>query len=63
MRSRMPLVAKFVDDCREAFGEAEINAQIKAGMAGEGTFYASENGIEVGSMPKHQHVSFSPWGD
>jgi hypothetical protein len=59
----MPLVAEFIDACRDAFGVAEINAQIKAGMAGEWTFYASENGAEVGSRPKHQHVSFCPWGD
>ena len=47
----MPLVAQFIDECREAFGVAEINEQIRKGMRGEGTFWAQENGYEVGSKP------------
>ena len=57
------VVAEFVDACREAFGPGVINARIKAGLAGEGTFYAAEKGVEVGSRPAHAGVSFSPWGD
>jgi len=47
----MPLVTEFIDAMRKEFGVEEINTQIKRGMAGEGTFWASENGIEVGSRP------------
>ena len=50
----MPLVTGFLDEMREAFGKEPIDAQIRAGMAGNGGFWASENGIEVGSRwPTH----------
>lgn len=45
----MPLVTAFIDDMRAAFGADEINTQIRAGLRGEPTFHASENGIEVGT--------------
>jgi len=48
----MPITAAFIDNMREAFGVAEINAAIKGGLAGEGSFYARENGIEIGSRPR-----------
>ena len=49
LRDDMPLVAEFIDAAREVFGAAEINAQIKLGLSGHRTFWARENGIEVGS--------------
>jgi len=52
LRETMPVVSAFVDELREAFGAVEINTQIRAGMAGEGTFWASESGVEVGSKPR-----------
>lgn len=55
MRASMPQCAAFIDECREAFGADEINAQIRLGMQGAQTFYATENGIEVGTpMPRFE---------
>lgn len=47
----MPLVAAFVDRMREAFGREDVDRQILRGIAGSNTFWATENGIEVGSRP------------
>lgn len=49
MREEMPAVAAFIDALREAFGATEIDGQIRKGMRGEPTFYASENGHTVGT--------------
>lgn len=49
LRDSMPLVAAFIDECREAFGAEMVNAQIRLGMQGAQTFHAVENGIEVGT--------------
>ena len=48
----MPVTAGFIDQLREAFGVEQINAAIRGGLAGDGSFYASENGIEIGSRPR-----------
>lgn len=45
----MPITAEFIDACRLAFGAEMVNNQIRLGMQGAGTFYASENGHEVGT--------------
>lgn len=49
LRQSMPTVSAFIDECREAFGAEMVNDMIKLGMQGAETFYASENGIEVGT--------------
>jgi hypothetical protein len=49
LRDTMPISTAFIDACRESFGAAGINASIKAGMDGQPTFYASENGRTVGT--------------
>lgn len=49
LREEMPLVTAFIDDLRAAFGAEQINASIKAGVNGAGTFWACENGREIGS--------------
>lgn len=49
LRVAMPKVAAFIDDMRAAFGAEGINASIKGGMSGVPTFYARENGQEVGT--------------
>jgi len=49
MRKDMPQVAVFIDQLREAFGADMINLQIRLGMRGEPTFFASENGHELGT--------------
>jgi len=51
LRESMPLVTAFIDECRDAFGKDVINQAIKAGMDGQETFWARENGIEVGTRP------------
>ena len=48
----MPVVTEFIDSVRDAFGTDAVNGSIKAGLAGDGSFYAKENGVEVGSRPR-----------
>ena len=49
LRDTMPTVAAFIDECREAFGVEEVNDAIRGGMNGLPTFWARENGVEVGT--------------
>lgn len=49
LRLAMPTVAAWIDDLRAAFGDDQINPQIKAGIAGQPTFWARENGHEIGT--------------
>ncbi len=49
LRQTMPTVATFIDQMRAAFGPDDINAAIRAGIAGQPTFHASENGMQVGT--------------
>lgn len=50
MRELMPSVAAFIDEMREAFGKEHIDGQIRKGMNGaKNTFYATENGHEIGT--------------
>lgn len=49
LRETMPTVAAIIDDLRAAFGAEAINPSIKGGMAGVPTFYARENGHEIGT--------------
>ena len=48
----MPGTTEFIDSMREAFGVEAVNPSIKGGLAGEGTFWAAENGVEIGSRPR-----------
>ena len=43
----MPQVTAFIDALREAFGRAEVDGWIRAGLA-DGSFHASENGHTIG---------------
>ncbi len=56
LRTQMPETAALIDALRDAFGAEAINPSIKAGMAGQGGFYARENGIEVGTKPTGEWV-------
>lgn len=50
MRATMPGVAEAVDKHRATWGADWVNAQIKAGLAGEpGHFYAFEGGHVLGT--------------
>ena len=49
MKADMPAVFAFVQDMREAFGKAEIDALIRGALEdGLPTFWAREGGHEVG---------------
>ncbi|QKJ65246.1 hypothetical protein HQN60_12565 [Deefgea piscis] len=52
LREAMPVTTAFIDALRAAFGADAINPSIKSGINGQPTFYASENGIEVGTKAK-----------
>jgi len=56
LRDEMPVTAEFIDDFRAAFGVDEINEQIRRGMRGETTFYAQENGHEIGRRDPREGV-------
>ena len=49
LRQTMPTIAGWIDELRDAFGAEAINPAIRAGIDGQPTFYASENGHEVGT--------------
>ncbi|MFC3340027.1 hypothetical protein [Paracandidimonas soli] len=49
LREEMPETAAFIDRLRQTFGAESINRQIRAGMNGQPTFYAKENGHEIGT--------------
>lgn len=49
LRQAMPETAAFIDAMREAFGPENINPSIKAGIDGQPTFWARENGQEIGT--------------
>lgn len=62
LRQAMPETAAFIDALREAFGPESINPSIKAGIDGQPTFWARENGQEVGTKApcdKNRSVSLS----
>jgi len=53
MRDQMPIVTALIDDLRATFGKEMIDGQIRSGINGQPTFWASENGHTVGTkMPE-----------
>ena len=59
LRLAMPRTAAFIDALREAFGARQIAAAIKAGIDGQPTFWARENGQEIGTRCPPPGASFS----
>lgn len=53
LRHAMPTVAGWIDELRAAFGTEMIDAAIRAGIDGQPTFHARENGHEVGTPIHH----------
>ncbi|QRM19548.1 hypothetical protein GBK02_09110 [Dechloromonas sp. TW-R-39-2] len=53
LRTAMPIITAFIDDFRAAFGD-QVVLPIKAGMEGQQTFWARENGHEVGTRCTEQ---------
>jgi hypothetical protein len=49
LRADMPATTAFIDECRAAFGIDVINKSIRLGVNGLPSFWASENGIEIGT--------------
>ena len=49
LRDQMPVVVAFIDSLRAVFGKEGIDKQIQDGMRGKPTFWASENGHEIGT--------------
>jgi len=49
LRQTMPTVAGWIDQMRDAFGPEMINSAIRAGIDGQPTFVARENGQVIGT--------------
>lgn len=49
MREAMPVVSAWIDDLRLAFGRDDVTRWVREGLA-DGTFYAAENGHEIGVL-------------
>ncbi len=62
LRSDMPLVTEFVDALRESFGRPAVDAAIRAGLEGQPTFWARENGLEIGARLPDTGVPVSQMG-
>jgi 2-polyprenyl-6-methoxyphenol hydroxylase-like FAD-dependent oxidoreductase len=52
----MPQTAAFIDVARATFGADGVNDSIRRSMKGEATFWARENGHEVGTRDQRQGV-------
>lgn len=59
LRETMPLVTGFIDEMRAAFGSVEVNANIRAGLEGQPTFWATENGVEIGTKDTRQGIALT----
>jgi hypothetical protein len=59
LRETMPDTAAFIDEMREVFGAAEINASIRGGLDGQPTFWACENGVEIGTRDTRTGIPLS----
>jgi hypothetical protein len=57
MREQMPQTAALIDAFRHEFGVAGVNESIRRGMKGEATFWARENGHEVGTRDQRPGVT------
>ena len=58
LRQTMPTVSAFIDEMRQVFGADDINASIRAGIDGQPTFYASENGRTGRDMKEEMPCCF-----
>lgn len=48
LRDKMPEIAAWIDELRQAFGRDVIDGQIRRGLRGEVLFHAREGGHELG---------------
>jgi len=63
MRLAMPTVAAWIDELRAAFGKDAVDQAIRAGMDGQPTFHARENGQEVGTPIPYDENKVVPMSD
>ncbi len=59
LRLAMPHTAGFIDALREAFGAPQIDQAIRAGIEGQPTFWARENGREIGTRAAPPGASYT----
>ncbi len=59
LRLAMPHTAGFIDALREAFGAPQIDQAIRAGIDGQPTFWACENGREIGTRATPPGASYT----
>lgn len=59
LRLAMPHTAGFIDALREAFGASQIDQAIRAGIEGQPTFWARENGREIGTRAAPPGASYT----
>ncbi len=59
LRLAMPHTAGFIDALREAFGASHIDQAIRAGIEGQPTFWARENGREIGTRAAPPGASYT----
>lgn len=63
LREEMPGVSYFIDAMRELLGKEFVNDQIRRGMQGEPTFFASENGHAIGTRTSQGSQFAVAWDD
>lgn len=63
LREEMPGVSHFIDQMREVLGKEYVDDQIRRGMQGDPTFYASENGHTIGTPTTKGSQSVIAWDD
>ncbi len=59
LRTEMPHTAAWIDALRGAWGSPAIDSAIKAGIDGQPTFCAAENGQEIGTRCPSPGASFT----
>jgi len=55
MREGMPVVSAWIDDLRLAFGKEGVTLWVRQGLQ-DGTFYATENGHEIGRRAEPENA-------
>lgn len=63
LRKTMPFTTAIIDDFRANYPEACPDAAIKAGIAGQPTFWARENGVEIGTKAHYDAQNSVPLTD
>lgn len=63
MRQAMPFTASIIDDFRSNWPEAGVVQAVRAGLDGQPTFHAKENGHEVGTPIPYDQTKASSLSD